>query len=180
MLWTALTLALGAAVSLGLARFSYAMLLPPMRSDLGWTYFVAGAMNALNALGYMVGAWASPRWMRRWGVHSTLVGGGSVAAVALALHGLTQDTLLLAGLRGLTGMASAAMFVAGGLNDPRVMYWEPAKWVARHRALRTDDRLLVLRTEMGAGHGGPSGRQDAWREEAEVLSFFVDQLQTRR
>ena len=52
--------------------------------------------------------------MRRWGVHSTLVGGGSVAAVALALHGLTQDTLLLAGLRGLTGMASAAMFVAGG------------------------------------------------------------------
>ena len=73
-----------------------------------------------------------------------------------------------------------AMFVAGGLNDPRVMYWEPAKWVARHRALRTDDRLLVLRTEMGAGHGGPSGRQDAWREEAEVLSFFVDQLQTRR
>lgn len=73
-----------------------------------------------------------------------------------------------------------AMFVAGGLNDPRVMYWEPAKWVARHRALRTDDRILVLRTEMGAGHGGPSGRQEAWREEAEVLAFFVDQLQTRR
>ena len=120
VLWTALTLALGAAVSLGLARFSYAMLLPPMRSDLGWTYFVAGAMNALNALGYMVGAWASPRWMRRWGVHSTLVGGGSVAAVALALHGLTQDTLLLAGLRGLTGMASAAMFVAGGVLAARL------------------------------------------------------------
>ena len=120
VLWTALTLALGAAVSLGLARFSYAMLLPPMRSDLGWTYFVAGAMNALNALGYMVGAWAAPRWMRRWGVHSTLVGGGSVAAVALALHGLTQDTILLAGLRGLTGIASAAMFVAGGVLAARL------------------------------------------------------------
>lgn len=73
-----------------------------------------------------------------------------------------------------------AMYVAGGLNDPRVMYWEPAKWVARHRALRTDDRMLVLRTEMGAGHGGPSGRQEAWREEAEVLAFFVDQLAVRR
>jgi oligopeptidase B len=73
-----------------------------------------------------------------------------------------------------------AMFVAGGLNDTRVMYWEPAKWVAKHRALRTDDRLLVLRTEMGAGHGGPSGRQDAWEDEAWVLAFFVDQLRDRR
>lgn len=73
-----------------------------------------------------------------------------------------------------------AMFVAGGLNDTRVMYWEPAKWVAKHRALRTDDRMLVLRTEMGAGHGGPSGRQDAWEDEAIVLAFFVDQLRDRR
>ncbi|MFM7059738.1 MAG: S9 family peptidase [Actinomycetes bacterium] len=73
-----------------------------------------------------------------------------------------------------------AMYVAGGLNDTRVMYWEPAKWVARHRALRTDDRMLVLRTEMGAGHAGPSGRQDAWLEEAEVLAFLVDQLRDRR
>ena len=73
-----------------------------------------------------------------------------------------------------------AMYVAGGLNDTRVMYWEPAKWVARHRALRTDDRMLVLRTEMGAGHAGPSGRQEAWAEEAEVLAFFVDQLRDRR
>jgi oligopeptidase B len=69
-----------------------------------------------------------------------------------------------------------AMFVAAGLNDPRVMYWEPAKWVAKHRALRTDDSPLILRTEMGSGHGGPSGRQDAWREEAGVLAFFVHAL----
>jgi oligopeptidase B len=60
------------------------------------------------------------------------------------------------------------------------MYWEPAKWVAKHRATRTDDRMLVLRTEMGAGHAGPSGRQDAWVEEAEVLAFLVDQLRDRR
>ena len=71
-----------------------------------------------------------------------------------------------------------AMFVAAGLNDPRVMYWEPAKWVAKHRALRDDDNLLILRTEMGSGHGGPSGRQDAWRDEAVVLAFFVHALST--
>ncbi len=70
------------------------------------------------------------------------------------------------------------MFVAAGLNDPRVMYWEPAKWVAKHRALRSDENLLILRTEMGSGHGGPSGRQDAWRDEAVVLAFFVHALAT--
>jgi oligopeptidase B len=65
------------------------------------------------------------------------------------------------------------MFVSAGLNDPRVSYHEPAKWVAKLRSLRTDDRPMLLKTEMGAGHGGPSGRYDAWREEAEVLAFLI-------
>jgi oligopeptidase B len=69
-----------------------------------------------------------------------------------------------------------AIFVSAGLNDPRVAYWEPAKMVAKLRATKTDDRLLVLKTEMGAGHGGPSGRYDAWRDEAFVLAFLLDQL----
>lgn len=69
-----------------------------------------------------------------------------------------------------------AMLVTAGIHDPRVQYWEPAKWVARLRATRTDDRLLVLRTEMGSGHSGPSGRYDAWRDEAFVLAFVLDQL----
>ena len=68
------------------------------------------------------------------------------------------------------------MLVTGGLNDPRVSYWEPAKWVAKLRATKTDDHLLLLKTEMGAGHAGPSGRYDAWRDEAFVLSFVLDQL----
>jgi oligopeptidase B len=70
----------------------------------------------------------------------------------------------------------SALLVTGGLNDPRVQYWEPAKWVAKLRATKTDDRLLVLKMEMGAGHSGPSGRYDAWRDEAFVLSFVLDQL----
>ncbi len=69
-----------------------------------------------------------------------------------------------------------SLLVTAGLNDPRVQYWEPAKWVAKLRATKTDDRVLLLKTEMGAGHGGPSGRYDAWRDEALVLAFVLDQL----
>jgi oligopeptidase B len=69
-----------------------------------------------------------------------------------------------------------ALFVSGGLNDPRVQYWEPAKWVAKLRATKTDDELLVLKMEMGAGHSGPSGRYDDWKDEAFVLAFVLDRL----
>jgi len=69
-----------------------------------------------------------------------------------------------------------AMLVTGGLNDPRVSYWEPAKWVAKLRTTKTDDNLLLLKTEMGAGHAGPSGRYDAWRDEALVLAFLLVEL----
>jgi oligopeptidase B len=65
------------------------------------------------------------------------------------------------------------MYVTAGLNDPRVGYWEPAKWVAKLRATKTDDNPLLLRTEMGAGHQGPSGRYDTWRDEARVQSFML-------
>jgi oligopeptidase B len=70
-----------------------------------------------------------------------------------------------------------AMLVTAGLNDPRVSYWEPAKWVQRLR-----DRLdevrgpLLFKVELGAGHMGPSGRYDAWRDEAFVYSFLLDAL----
>jgi oligopeptidase B len=75
-----------------------------------------------------------------------------------------------------TAQEYPAILVTGGLNDSRVSYWEPAKWVAKLRATRTDDGLIVLKTEMGAGHGGPSGRYDAWRDEALVLGFLIDQV----
>lgn len=67
-----------------------------------------------------------------------------------------------------------ALLVTTGLNDPRVQYWEPAKWVAKLRVLSTSGKPILLRTEMGAGHGGPSGRYDAWRDEAIVLAFICD------
>ncbi|HZV57008.1 MAG TPA: S9 family peptidase [Sphingobium sp.] len=68
------------------------------------------------------------------------------------------------------------MMVTAGLNDPRVTYWEPAKWVARLRATRTDDNLLLLKTNMGAGHGGKSGRWESLRETAEEFAFILWQM----
>jgi oligopeptidase B len=65
------------------------------------------------------------------------------------------------------------MLVTAGLNDPRVAYHEPAKWVAKLRATTTGDQPLLLKTELSAGHAGPSGRYEAWREEARVLAFLV-------
>ena len=69
-----------------------------------------------------------------------------------------------------------SIYVTAGLNDPRVGYWEPAKWVAKLRATKTDHKPLLLRTEMGAGHQGPSGRYDTWRDEARVQSFMLSAL----
>jgi oligopeptidase B len=69
-----------------------------------------------------------------------------------------------------------ALYVTGGLNDPRVGYWEPAKWVARIRTLDTGGRPVLLRTELGAGHQGPSGRYDAWHDEARVQAFVLSSV----
>jgi oligopeptidase B len=68
------------------------------------------------------------------------------------------------------------MLVTAGLNDPRVAYWEPAKWTAKLRAKKTDNNRLLLRTNMGAGHGGASGRYDYLREIAFKYAFVLDVL----
>ena len=68
------------------------------------------------------------------------------------------------------------IFVTAGLNDPRVTYWEPAKYVAKLRALKTDDNLLLLKTDMGSGHGGRSGRTARWYEIAEEFAFVLANL----
>ncbi len=69
--------------------------------------------------------------------------------------------------------AYPAFYVTAGLNDPRVGFWEPAKWVAKLRSARTDEGLTLLRTEMGAGHQGVSGRYEVWRDEARVQAFVL-------
>ncbi len=69
-----------------------------------------------------------------------------------------------------------AVLATGGLNDPRVGFWEPAKWVARLRERTRSPRPILLQTEMGAGHGGPSGRYHSWRKEAFELAFLLGEL----
>lgn len=68
------------------------------------------------------------------------------------------------------------LMVTAGLNDPRVTYWEPAKWVARLRELKTDSNPLIFKTNMGAGHGGKSGRFESLKEAAEEFAFLLTEL----
>jgi len=68
------------------------------------------------------------------------------------------------------------MLVTAGLNDPRVTYWEPAKWVAKLREVKTGDSELLLKTNMGAGHGGKSGRFQSIYETAEEVAFILWQM----
>ena len=89
---------------------------------------------------------------------------------------------LLAGYSAYDNVKAQAyppMLITGGLNDPRVTYWEPAKWAARLRATKTDANPLLLKINMGAGHGGKSGRYEALHERAEAYAFVIEELRAR-
>ena len=116
----ALALSLGAAVSLGITRFAYGLLLPAMRTDLGWSYTLAGGMNTANALGYFLGALATPWLMRRWGPSRLLWAGAALASVFMGLSGFFVDAQPLLLQRLLAGVASALVFIAGGLLAARL------------------------------------------------------------
>ena len=73
--------------------------------------------------------------------------------------------------------AYPAVLATAGLNDPRVPFWEPAKWVAKLRSATLSARPILLKTDLESGHSGPSGRYDSWREEAFVHAFVVEQLE---
>jgi len=111
---------MAAAVSLGMTRFAYAMLLPPMRDDLSWTYTLAGSMNTLNAVGYLFGALVTPRMLNRWGAVTVLIGGALMASLLMALTGFFSETPALLLQRLLAGAVSAAVFVSGGLLAARL------------------------------------------------------------
>jgi predicted MFS family arabinose efflux permease len=119
-LWSAAALALGAAVSLGLARFAYALILPPMRADLGWSYTTAGAMNTVNAAGYLLGALLLPRALSRVDARTLFLGGCLGTVLMLALHGVVTSDAALYLLRLLSGVMSAATFATGGLLAARI------------------------------------------------------------
>ena len=111
---------MGAAISLGITRFSYALLLPPMREDLGWSYTLAGGMNTANALGYLLGALVTPLLLRRLTPGVVLVAGAVMATVFMGLSGFFIQAAPLLVQRLLAGGASALVFIAGGLLAARL------------------------------------------------------------
>ena len=123
----ALALSLGAAVSLGITRFAYALLLAPMRADLGWSYTLAGGMNTANALGYLLGALATPLLLRRWAPGAVLLWGAALASLFMGLCGFFVDAPPLLVQRLLAGVASALVFVAGGLMAARLGALDPQR-----------------------------------------------------
>ena len=123
----ALALSLGAAVSLGITRFAYGLLLPPMRADLGWSYTLAGSMNTSNALGYFVGALMTPWLMRRFNAASVMVVGALLASLFMGLSGFFTDSSMLLLQRWLAGVASAWVFITGGVLAARLGALAPAR-----------------------------------------------------
>ncbi|MCY7318745.1 MAG: YbfB/YjiJ family MFS transporter [Ramlibacter sp.] len=123
----ALALSLGAAISLGITRFAYALLLPPMRADLQWSYTLAGAMNTANAVGYLLGALLTPALMRRFGPSVLLLWGAAFASLFMGLSGFFTSAVPLLLQRGLAGIASAFVFIAGGLLAARLGALQPAR-----------------------------------------------------
>ncbi|HZZ48260.1 MAG TPA: YbfB/YjiJ family MFS transporter [Pseudonocardia sp.] len=108
-----LGLMLGPAVALGLARFAYALILPAMRTALGWSFATAGAMNTANALGYLIGAPLAGALAKRLGERRIFVAGMAVTALALLASGASADTLVLLVIRAVAGAGGAVCFVVG-------------------------------------------------------------------
>ena len=158
-------LSFGTAIALGITRFSYALLLPAMKADLGWSFAQAGAMNTANALGYLLGALAFPLVSRRWPVGLCFIAGCVLTAALMTIGGLVSDTHALLAQRVVTGISSALIFVGGGVLAARLASAHPR-----------DAGLVLGLYYGGAGSGivvaallvpmttfnGPHGWQWAW------------------
>ena len=113
--WIVVGLSLGPTVSNGFARFSYGLLLPAMRQDLGWTYTQAGWINTANAIGYLLGALLALGLVSRTGPRALFIWGMALTTVALAFSAITRDFWWLTVWRVLAGIGGAPVFIAGGV-----------------------------------------------------------------
>ncbi len=113
-LWIPAALAAGPVVALGFARFAYALLLPAMVRELGWSLTTAGAMNTANALGYLMGALAAAPLAHRRGLARVFIASMAVTSVAVLGSGLTSNGPVLALIRWASGAAGGVAFVLGG------------------------------------------------------------------
>jgi predicted MFS family arabinose efflux permease len=116
----ALGLAAVPAVSLGFARFAYALVLPAMRTSLHWSFATAGTLTTANAVGYLLGALTAPMAAARLGERTTLLAGTVVTAASLAASALSGNIAVLLVLRLVAGVAGAAAFIVGGTLAARL------------------------------------------------------------
>jgi predicted MFS family arabinose efflux permease len=166
----AFALSLGAAISLGLSRFSYALLLPPMRADLGWSYLLSGSMNTANAFGYFVGALMTPALMRRCHAQTALVGGAMLAGVFMVLCGLVANAQVLILQRVLAGIASALIFISGGVLAARLSSLHPDRsglligiyYGGTGLGIVLSALLVPLALDLAQTHGAAHAWQWAW------------------
>jgi predicted MFS family arabinose efflux permease len=120
-------LALSVAVSNGFSRFVYALILPAMRNDLGWSYTEAGWNNTANAIGYLLGAMLAFRLTRRFTTHGLFATSLWITTAALVLTGFTSDFLVLSLFRFVAGVSGAVVFVAGGILVANVFPHDAAR-----------------------------------------------------
>lgn len=111
--WLAMGLSMGTIIGTSLVRFSYALFVPAMRADLGWSYLLLGAMNTAHAAGYLVGALSLSVVIRRFSSWGSFVAGGILSSVFLGLCALVTDAPLIGLLRFLSGFTSASVFAGG-------------------------------------------------------------------
>jgi MFS family permease len=137
-----LILSLGPTVGLGIGRFAYALVLPDMRDTLGWSYSAAGFMNTINAAGYLAGALAASRLIKRFGLAATVRWGTLACVLSLALCAFSDDFIMLSFARLLAGLGAAAGFVGGGAL---------AATIAQSRPERANFLLSLFYAGPGAG-----------------------------
>ena len=116
----ALSLSLGAAIALGIARFSYALLLPPMRTDLHWTFAQAGTLNTSIGAGYLIGALFYPLMARLVSANRLFLGGCVLVSVGMAAPGAFSAFDALMAQRAACGVFSAVIFISGGVLASRL------------------------------------------------------------
>jgi predicted MFS family arabinose efflux permease len=122
-----LILSLAPIIGLGIGRFAYSLVLPDMRDSLGWSYSSAGFMNTINAAGYLAGALATSRLVRRFGLSAVLRAGTLACLVSLALSAVSGNFVVLSFARLLVGVGAAAGFVAGAALAATVAQSRPER-----------------------------------------------------
>ncbi len=111
---TIFILAFAAAIGLGMGRFAYSLVLPDMRDALGWSYATAGAMNTVNAVGYLIGAFMASKLAARVGLLKTVWIGAGIAILSLAACAVSGQIIPFAAARLFSGIGAALALVSGG------------------------------------------------------------------